>query len=449
MPAKSTFSLGASRANIADSSEDLSSLGDKKKVNDTDAPDGKQLVHTPPRKTDNFAPAPKQFSPVTLRAVPKADELTDEEHSVVEQPKAEKPEPPKNVEAEQSQKAEVPNDDAQSVLSSTSMASIREKIKLMQAMNASTLPRLTIPNDTEVIITYVRNHTTVYVRSDATSKFYSELITKVEHAALKAQKLTAYPFRDEIVMAPFEGGYYRAIVIKSDKPGGTVKVGFMDFGNAADVLFNEIKKLPQDLMEHPRQAVMVSLKNITTEADEAEAATMKAHLDELCLNDTKLKISSDEPEIGSGTKVELIDLISNLPISDMFNAMVRKRYVLEDLGKNIVTDPSLALMLIDDGQLNVNFVTCVVSGEAQKFMALDEKVQVYGKQCSGAPAYKPRNKELCVAKRKEVDGDVWYRCLYQQELVDDKAQVYCIDYGRIENVDSNNIRVSTHLRSYS
>lgn len=442
MPTKSTFSLCASRANIADSSEDLSSLGDKKKVNDTDAPDGKQLLHAPPRESDNIASVPKQFSPVTLRAVPKADELTDEEHSVVEQPKAEKPEPPKKVEAEQLQKAEVPNDDAQSVQSSTSMASIREKIKLMQPMNASTLPRLTIPNDTEVTITYVRNNSTVYVRSDATSVFYNELITRVEHAALKAPKLMAYPFRDELVMAPFEGGYYRAIVIKSDKPGGTVKVGFMDFGNAADVLFNDIKKLPQDLMEHPRQAVMVSLKNITTEADETEAAAMKAHLDELCLNYTKLKISGDEPEIGSGSQVELIDLISNQPISSMFNAMVRKRYVLEDLGKNIVTDPSLPLMVIDDGQLSVNFITCVVSGEAQTFMTLDEKVQVYGKQCSGAPAYKPRNKELCVVKRKEEEGDVWYRCLYQQELVDDKAQVYCIDYGRIENVDSNNIRVS-------
>lgn len=62
------------------------------------------------------------------------------------------------------------------------------------------------------------------------------------------------------------------------------------------------------------------------------------------------------------------------------------------------------------------------------------------------PAYEPRENELCLAKEVLFDGDVWYRCECRQELVNDKAQMYCIDYGRIKIVNSNNIRVSTHVK---
>lgn len=66
----------------------------------------------------------------------------------------------------------------------------------------------------------------------------------------------------------------------------------------------------------------------------------------------------------------------------------------------------------------------------------------YGESAKNAPAYKPKQKELCVVRIKETEGYFWYRCIYQTELVDERAQVYCIDYGKVDTVRQNNIRVS-------
>lgn len=243
-------------------------------------------------------------------------------------------------------------------------------------------------------------------------------------------------------MAPFEGGYYRAMVINTDPLAGTVKVGFMDFGNAADVQFDSLKELPDDLKEHPRQTIMVTLKNIMTDVDEKELTEMKGHLEEMCVNEKVLKIKGDEPEIAARDVVELFDVISNQSINEAFNGMVRKRYSLDDLDKKVVKDSSKLLMLIGDDKLSENFITCIIHEDVQMFMVGDDAVQTYGKQSKNAPAYKPKNKELCVVKLKEGDEDIWYRCLYQQELVDDMAQVFCIDYGRINRANANDIRVS-------
>lgn len=243
-------------------------------------------------------------------------------------------------------------------------------------------------------------------------------------------------------MAPFDGMYNRAMVVNSDKQAGTIKVGFPDFGNAEDVLFKMCKMLPAELQQHRRLVYPVSLKGIKEDVEPNEANTMKLHLDELCNSLKALKLKGDKPEIAAKDHVELFDLITNESISEALNKMAVKRYRIEDLERKNANGTDVELMVIDMQNIDENIVTCIHKTDVNKLMACDENVQKYGDSVKTAPAYKPKVKELCLAKIKDVDGDAWYRCQYQQELVGNKAQVYCFDYGKTSNARENNIRVS-------
>lgn len=119
------------------------------------------------------------------------------------------------------------------------------------------------------------------------------------------------------------------------------------------------------------------------------------------------------------------------------------RYRIEDLTQKIVDNVSnQELMIITPEKIHDNYVTCILKDDVNVFMDGDGKIQEYGASVKNAPAYKPKVKELCVVEIKEPEGKIWYRCVYQQGLVDDRAQVYCFDYGKIMNVRENNIRVS-------
>lgn len=164
MPTKSTFSLCASRVNITDSTEAICSPENQNVVKEIDALDGQQNVVSPPRQTNNYASTAKPVSPIASCAVSTVEQPPEVEYPKVEAPKAEtiKCEPnPK------SPKSEALNDDTRSVRSG-SVASFREKIILAQT--ASAIPRLKIPNDSEVYITFVRNSKTVSVETHSNAE---------------------------------------------------------------------------------------------------------------------------------------------------------------------------------------------------------------------------------------------------------------------------------------
>lgn len=308
----------------------------------------------------------------------------------------------------------------------------------------------TIPNDGEVLITHVKNYSSVYIRSYAANDEFSRLITEVDEASKTAPNLKSYPSRNEVVMAPFEGMYYRGFVISSNENAGTVRVGYMDFGNSEEVAFKSIKVLPKELKEERRYTFLVNLKNVKEEAEPNEAIAMVNHLESLSENAsaTLLKVKGDKPDITVKDYVELFHVISNQSVNETLNAMVQKRYRISDLKQNVVKG-SHPLMAIGCDRIHENIITCIKKDDVNLFMAGDEKTQTYGESVKTAPAYKPKEKELCVVKIKEPEGEVWYRCLYQQELVEERAQVYCIDYGKISNARANNIRVRYDGCSFS
>lgn len=289
VPAKSTYSIrgAVSRSNLSDSSEKLK-VGEDSHVasNSIDAADGQQngesipqKVETMqqkaeplPQKAESLASANKKMSSAASDAVSNSDKRSKAGTLIEENRTAEK--------VIQSPRARL--------LAQTN----GEPTAPAPAQNTNGLVSESIPNNSEVFITHVRNHQSVYIRSAITNDEYAKLITEVEEAAKTQPKLSVHPNRQDIVMAPFEGMYYRAMVINSDKASGIVKVGFIDFGNSDEVPFSHMKSLPEELRTHRRLIIMVNLKNLNGEYEPNEVANMLNHLGDLCNTGTGLMVCS-------------------------------------------------------------------------------------------------------------------------------------------------------------
>lgn len=217
-----------------------------------------------------------------------------------------------------------------------------------------------------------------------------------------------------------------------------------------EVPFSTLKQLPTELKERPRLTFMVKLKNLKDDPEPHEVDIMKEHLEQLSENGTAqtLKIIGDRPQIDTNDVVELFDVVSNTSVNEHLNSLVQKRYYVSDLKQKVLkVEPANVpiLIAIDTQRVSSNMMTCMCKDDVGLFMGNDENTQKYGDSVKNAPAYQPKKKELCVVRIKEQEGYFWYRCMYQTDLVDDRAQVYCIDYGKIDVVRANNIRVSRML----
>lgn len=125
-----------------------------------------------------------------------------------------------------------------------------------------------IENNARVIICYTTNHYSLFIRSMEKSddKAYSKVLTDVNAAAIKSIELTEMPEKNDIVAAYFEGGYYRAVVIKTESTD-KIRVAFIDFGNVADVSLNEIRKISDGLKSQKRYAVKCFLDGANRDTD--------------------------------------------------------------------------------------------------------------------------------------------------------------------------------------
>lgn len=281
MPAKSTYSIrgAVSRSNLSDSSEKLKVGEDNHVTKSIDAADGQQngellpqKVEPMQQKAESIASVNKKIASAASDVVSISDKRSKAGTLIEENRAAEK----------------VIRSPRARLLAQTN----GEPTAQAPAQPTNGLVTESIPNNSEVFITHVRNHQSVYIRSANTNDEYAKLITEVEVAAKTQPKLTVYPKRQDIVMAPFEGMFYRAMVINSDKASGTVKVGFIDFGNSDEVQFGHMKSLPEELRTHRRLIIMVNLKNLNGEYEPNEVASMLNHLGDLCNTGTGLKVCS-------------------------------------------------------------------------------------------------------------------------------------------------------------
>lgn len=183
-----------------------------------------------------------------------------------------------------------------------------------------------IPNESEVWITYVKNHQKVYIRSVATHDAYTKLMQDAAEAALTAPHLDSYPCpKQDMVLAPYEDIYYRGMVLACNTLAGLVQIAFVDFGNTEEVPFNKLKILPNELCERPRLILIVHLKNVKDDPEPKQALAMKQYLESLSeLSETAevFKVRGDGACIEKNDTVELLDLKSKRSISEKMNCLL-------------------------------------------------------------------------------------------------------------------------------
>lgn len=165
-----------------------------------------------------------------------------------------------------------------------------------------------IPNDSEVFITYVRSYQVVYIRSVATDDEFTTLVNDVAEAALTAPNLESYP-RPKVdnVLAPYDGMYYRGLVLECNKISNVVRVAFIDFGNTGDVPFDKLKVLPDELCQRPRLTLIVKLKNVKENPEAKEAMAMSQYLENICDSAIVMKVHGEGAYIEKNDTVELIE----------------------------------------------------------------------------------------------------------------------------------------------
>lgn len=111
------------------------------------------------------------------------------------------------------------------------------------------------------------------------------------------------------------------------------------------------------------------------------------------------------------------------------------RYKFDDFKLRMVDETNQEIIILNSSS---NIICCILSRDYKQFLQLNKDIQDQGRSQAKNIPYEPVLKEICLV----LINDYWYRVEYQQELIDERAQVALLDFGSIEFVSKKNIRVS-------
>lgn len=126
---------------------------------------------------------------------------------------------------------------------------------------------------------------------------------------------------------------------------------------------------------------------------------------------------------------------TNAPAAPLVSQIIIHRLKFDDLKSRIVDETNQEIMILNASS---NVISCILSRDYEQFLELNKDIQDQGRSQAKKFPYEPLLKEICLVL---ING-YWYRIEYQQELIDERAQVVLIDFGSIEYVSTKNIRVS-------
>lgn len=126
-----------------------------------------------------------------------------------------------------------------------------------------------LPNGSLVYNCYTTNHYSLFIRpaDKVSNKEYLQILKDTNTSASKANNLTDLPARNDVVAAFFEDGFYRATVIRAEAIDRPIRVGFMDYGNTAEVAFDQIRELPETLKNAKKLAIKCFLAGVDKEKE--------------------------------------------------------------------------------------------------------------------------------------------------------------------------------------
>lgn len=283
-------------------------------------------------------------------------------------------------------------------------------------------------------------------------ELYEALDQEVAAHCLNAEPLDKQPQLGDLVAAKWDSdrNFYRAQVLRKHKKDG-YKVKFVDFGNVADVKFDDMRQLSATLKSKPCCAIRICLKDVPVKPFTASAleyinllsdGTVPLIVEFEKLSSVKL-IKRDDKSVVNDKLCELMiprGVVAVTEGSDPSEGHIYRRNKLP-LNKPLPIDETLDLVLLSvlpfSGK-NIQFVMFSAESDVFKHVSgsLSEDISQY---CSALPAddrYVPRTGELCIAKF--ADDGLHYRaeCIKAMEYC---AEVLFIDYGNVGEVPFQDI----------
>lgn len=174
-----------------------------------------------------------------------------------------------------------------------------------------------LPHGKLVVITSVIDQNTVFVRSFAEkdNDRYLKYLNDVVESSKAAPTLDNMPKIGDIVLAEFEGAYYRALVALIVRDEAVV--AFLEFGNLEKKLISTLKKLRDDLKYEPRFTFKAKLSNEGLKTDKCVN-----YLQQLMQKCVPLKFTQ-KMEVASPSEDVHFELIVNAT-SESVNEKVKK-----------------------------------------------------------------------------------------------------------------------------
>lgn len=291
-------------------------------------------------------------------------------------------------------------------------------------------------------ITSVYSHCSVFIRSIELDEEFNETIDLVKVAAENAPSLYTIPGKNELVLAPFEEEFYRALVL--EQKDSKLKVAFIDYGNTEWVNFTDLKHINDDLLKHRRHAVRVNLKSVQQLITDDDANNMFAVLKGFEYN--ICRVISKERMIRQKSFVELIK--NNISINESVNAKLIRCY-LTMLNTKSLNCRDVTVRIIDVSKKDQRLISCVLQSEFRTHIQQLRYIYDSENLLLSQPIYRARVNELCMVRiaRTTQEREVfnWYRAEVKAVKNNGKLLAELIDVGSTEIVEAANIRQITDL----
>lgn len=286
------------------------------------------------------------------------------------------------------------------------------------------------------------------------NQFLSLVKSCIEHSFEVKAYFTEAPKVDDIVFAPFEGDYYRAVV--KSIGGDNVDVFYPDFGNTQMVAWNHLKAITDPKIKyastvtHPvwvdnvssftpaikrfLEALVDSAEFVLRTVIEMPKSTIRIvelrHLQEQYLLSDKLLALCSTTPVASKKIVEQKSS-PKTPKLVVTNPVTYKPVTVEELIQaDDIDGKGVELIILNATSAHTeNLLSVVIKSQHAQYEAMMKECQLYG-QIDPNP-YVPDENEVCLLNVKGT----WYRAMMVEMNDDKKTQFYLVDISELAAVD--------------
>lgn len=272
-------------------------------------------------------------------------------------------------------------------------------------------------NGEAIRIIQIENNFTFYAVSMKLNASYERIRADVNRLGATAEPLGDWiPKSADLILAPYEDKYYRALVVENVKEAEALVVYLVDIAKKLEINSVKLKKLPA---EYSKDKFLVPFYLKGDEVFKENAYALECF--KSMVNDN-WELYGDDSEIVGRTHVELKNG-SGHNLNNVLKQMVFS-YSSDSLNAELPKNGSNKQLMVVDASIlkdnGENCITFVADEQLEKFKKDRDSIQSCGKRMINFPAYFPgKSDEICFVR---IDH-LWYRAVIAQS--DDEKDVDC------------------------